>query len=146
VNDSPSIFARMRAGLAGLLSRLAAGAHWLEARTAGGMRPIVFGLVGLAVLGLVVFGIMHEARVVGHAWSGDRAHHGGPPPPAPKPGAKPEVKPEQRSAGRQQGREERGQADRAEVRREGGPAARPNPPAPPPPPPPPPAAPGSSGA
>jgi hypothetical protein len=136
VNESPSIFARMRAGLAGLLGGMAAGARWLEDRTAGSMRPWLLGAAALAIGGVMLFGVVH-------AWHGDHRpggryaeHHVGPPPVG-KPEPKPEGRPERRSEVRSEGRFEGGaEAGRFE--------ARPPLPAPPPPPPPPPSPPSGS--
>jgi hypothetical protein len=139
VNESPSIFARTRAGLAGLLGGIGSGFHWLEDRTSRGMRPWLLGLVALAVAAFVIVGAVHEWHHGGPHGFGDRdaAHHVGPPPPGPKPDGKPEGKPEGRPDARGQGgpaaKPQGGPAEKPH----GGPLGGPGAPAPPPPPPPP---------
>jgi hypothetical protein len=111
---SPSIFARLRAGLAGALTRMASGAHHLEAWSSRGTRPILLTLVAIAVLALGVLSVMHESRTVA-AWM-NGGHHGERIGPGPAP--KPEGKPHGGLIGKPEG--------------------KPHAPAPPPPPPPPP--------
>src|SRR3954453_4251078 len=95
MNDgSVSMMDRLRASLASLLSGLASGARRLEHWSARGTRPVVLGLVAIAVLAFGALAIVsvghafgafmpHDPRVEhGRAWQG--------PPPAPKPVGKPE--------------------------------------------------------
>jgi hypothetical protein len=97
VNESPSILARLRAGLADLLTRMAAGAHRLEDWSARGIRPILLIGAGLLVAAIVLVGVVHETRAVSHWFGGPGvARHAGPPPPAPKPSGKPDGRPERK--------------------------------------------------
>lgn len=94
MNDgSLSFMARARAGLASLLASLAGGARRLEQWSARGTRPIVLGLVAIAVLAVGAFAVVGGTHAVGR-WLHPRPHpaevrefhvRG----PAPKPHAKP---------------------------------------------------------
>src|SRR5687767_7338861 len=100
-----------------LLSGLAAGARNLEAWTARGSRPILLGLVAIAILVVGTLAVVHQGRAL-FGWHGDRHERSefrG------RPEGKPQGKPELRSEGR------------SEFRSGGRPEA-PRPPAPPAPP------------
>lgn len=98
MNDgSVSFMARLRAGLASMLASLAGGARRMEHWSTRGTRPILLGLVAIAVLAFGALAIVSG----GHAFGGGRhggphaveAHRGPGQPPAPKPSGKPETKP-----------------------------------------------------
>lgn len=69
--ESPSIAARLRAALAAILAWMSGAAHRMEAWTARSSRPLVIGLVALAVLTVGVVGIFVGGRFVAHAWRDD---------------------------------------------------------------------------
>jgi len=91
MNDSPmSPLARLRAGLASMLAGLAGGARRLEHWSARGTRPIVLGLVAVALLAFGALAVVSGGHLF---WGGP---HRGPHPerafaaPAPKPIGKPD--------------------------------------------------------
>ena len=124
MNESPSILSRIRAGVASMLSGLAAGFHWLEDRTSRGMRPWLVGAVVLAVAAVMLVGVLHERHAVGRMFGGrDVERHVGPPP-----AGKPEGRPDgPRAFGPDP-------AGKPEAKPHDGPAAKPEAPAPPAPP------------
>jgi hypothetical protein len=74
MNDgSLSFMARVRAVLASLLAGLAGGARRLEQWSARGTRPIVLGLVAIAVLGVGAFAIVAGTHAFGR-WLNPRPH------------------------------------------------------------------------
>jgi hypothetical protein len=125
-----SLMDRLRAGLASMLAGLAAAARRLEHWSARGTRPIVLGLLGIALLAVGALTIVSG----GHFFGGWGGRHHGPPPRSwvqggPGPAAKPHGGPDRRVEGRSDAREVHG----FEGRVEGKPDA-PRPPAPPAPP------------
>ena len=111
---SPTFTDRLRAGMAALLARLAAGAHRLEEWSARGMRPV---LLGLAVMAVLVVGALAVAGPGRHAVSGWMSDDERPAHARQGPHAKPEGKFEMKPGGRAIGKPE-----------------APRPPGPPPPP------------
>src|SRR5690348_7770385 len=93
MTEAPSVFARMRAGLASMLAGIGAGFHWFEDRTARGMRPWLLGLVALAIAAVVLVGVFHERHEAAHWFGGrDVERHAGPRALGPDPAGKPEAK------------------------------------------------------
>ena len=122
MNDSPSVFARLRAGLAGAMAGLASGARRLEDWSSRGTRTILLTLIAVAMLAFGALGLMHESRAVSAWMRGDHhaeRHDWGV---APKPDGKPHGEPG-------------GFAGKPDGKPEGRPHAPPFLPPPPPPPP-----------
>jgi hypothetical protein len=124
--ESPSFTDRLRAGLASLLSGLAAGARNLEAWTARGSRPILLGLVAIAILVVGTFAIAHEGPAL-FGWHGERHERSEF---RRRPEGKLQGKPELRSEGRSEFRT----GGRPQAPRPPAPPAPPQPPTPPQPP------------
>jgi hypothetical protein len=98
--SSPSLLDRLRAATAASLARLAAAAHRVEEWSARGTRPVVLGVIAVAILAVGIIGVMYGGRAVA-AWThdGPRAHsvHAAP-------GPKPDGRPEGRPIGKPDGR------------------------------------------
>jgi hypothetical protein len=92
--ESPSIFARLRAGLAATMAGLAGGARRMEDWTARRTRPIMLMLLaGLLLIGSAI-GIAAYGHAMPHGGRGDRHAAETRRVPPPKPGGKPEGKPQ----------------------------------------------------
>ena len=91
--ESPSIFARLRAGLAATMGGLAGGARRMEDWTARRTRPVMLMLVaGLLLIGSAI-GIASYGHAVAHGGRGDRHAAEAHQVPSQKPDGKPEGKP-----------------------------------------------------